>query len=185
MDYKQYLGFLDNTKDRAPLRDGSGRMRTQSMFYEMSYHTRDTFTPLYSLRSDEVNGLSAYQIYMHSVDETEAAYKLVGSLEHWRKLTSKNDNGNWTCPWLMEATGIAYHDGVVQWREDMRLRDEMFAKRKIMEAVEQGNVGAAKILLDSSKKVNKVGRPEGADLKRKNDRVSDLVERGIGLSVVK
>ena len=86
--YKTYEGFLNPEADRSVLKDKRGVIKTQSLFLEsQQYKLKAKYPPLYSLTEEEREGLpSAYQIYMNSSDEYEAAMKLVGSLRHWRRL---------------------------------------------------------------------------------------------------
>ena len=61
--------------------------------------------PIYSMRDTEYNELpSAYLIYMHSIDEYDAATKLVGSLKHWRKLLAAT--------WFMEGNPLKGFEGL-------------------------------------------------------------------------
>lgn len=99
--------------------------------------------------------ISAYQVYMASVDEYAAAIKLVGSLRHWRKLT--------TCKWFVEGEKIKSFEGLNQWREDMAARDSLTAKQALITRTRTGDTGAARALLDLSNKnkggINGPGRP--------------------------
>lgn len=155
-DYNTYEGFLSEEADTSPLLDSLGRYKTKGLFAEGI--TRDQIlkgvVPLYTMRDKEkkfyaadgsVHVLpSAYQIYMHSVDETEAALKLVGSLKHWRTLVRQHPDGSYLCKWFMHPYDEKGCDGLLQWREDMRARDSMMAKRSLMKLAEEGNVAAAK-----------------------------------------
>lgn len=140
--YTEYTGYLDPSKDRAELKDNRGATKTESLFIEtISPRSANTYTPLYSLRPDENKGyLSAYQIYMNSVDEHEAALKLVGTMLHWRKLCALK--------WFMEGRDNTGFEGLTQWREDMRLRDQSLAKRTLIKQTRDGNVTAARALHD-------------------------------------
>jgi len=98
---------------------------------------------------------SAYRIFMSSVDEYEAALKIVGSLKHWRKLCE--------CTWFMEGDKPRNFDGLIQWREDMRLRDASLAKRQLVASAKEGDASSSRKLLDISYKEGKeavVGRPK-------------------------
>jgi hypothetical protein len=113
----------------------------------------------YSLRPEhyEKDGrwyISMYQVYMDSVDEYDAAMRIVGSQRHWRKLC--------TIKWFTDGVDMFSHEGLNQWREDMRARDESLAKAKLMELADKGNANAASKLMDKAKVVNTpkgVGRP--------------------------
>lgn len=152
-DYTTFLGFLDPEADRSVLLDGRGARKTEILFVEsITNRAKEAgYEPIYSLRETEKDGKpSAYLIYMNSVDETEAALKIVGSLAHWRRLCGLK--------WFVEGSEQMGHEGLSQWREDMKLRDASLAKEKLILATKAGSVPAAKELLkESSKKA--VGRP--------------------------
>ena len=155
--YATFKGFLDSEADRSVLKDVRGVIKTQSLFLESQpYKMREKYPPLYSLTEEEREGLpSAYQIYMHSTDEYEAAMKLVGSMRHWRRLCELD--------WFMEGIPEKMCEGLSQWREDMRLRDASAAKRNLMNAASNGDTSSARKLLDTSTpKAAKapVGRPK-------------------------
>lgn len=128
----------------------NGIQLTQKLFYE--------FFPeecIYTLatRHKEKGGRvipSLYVIYMDSTDEYEAAMKLVGNMEHWRKLCSLK--------WFMEGMPERGWCGLAQAREDMAMRDASLAKKNLLTSVEEGNVNASKYLYDQSTK-GKVKKP--------------------------
>lgn len=130
--------------DASVLLDVRGAQRTQSLFWEMSDPaSRKKYPPLYVLSRHSKHGLpSAYEIFMNSVDETEAALRMVGSLTHWRKLTSLK--------WFREGDGLMF-EGVDQWRLDMQARDNSLAKSVILQQVKEGDLQAAKKLYDETK----------------------------------
>lgn len=143
------------------MKDTLGRYRTLSLFYEsLGTAQKGRMTPVYSLSNrdktldDGTFYPSAYLIYMSSADENEAAIKLVGSLQHWRKLI--NDT-----PWFLEGsktfawTGF---EGLAQWREDMQARDNSIAKALLFESAAGGNVQAQKALYTDSKVKQTAGR---------------------------
>ena len=71
-------------EDKAVLIDQRGLMRTETLFYEMSDNARrEKYPPIYTMREDHNHGcISAYEVYMSSVDEYDAAMRLVGSMRH-------------------------------------------------------------------------------------------------------
>ena len=96
---------------------------------------------------------------MNSIDETDAAIKIVGSLKNWRKLCKLK--------WFMNGDVTISFDGILNWRLDMAARDITLAKRILLESAKKGNVTAAKRLLDEYKDSvpkNKVGRPLKTDV---------------------
>ena len=159
-DYTLYAGFLDPDADISVLKDSRGVIMTKSLFVEAqdwAVKKKGKIKPIYSLTEYEREGCpSAYQIYMNSVDEYEAAMKLVGSMRHWRKLCELD--------WFMNGIhDNAMCEGLLQWREDMRLRDSSRAKRQLVLAASEGDTASARKLLDTSTpKAEKasVGRPK-------------------------
>jgi hypothetical protein len=153
VNYSLFLGFLDEAADRSLLLDSRGARKTETLFVEsITNRAKEAgYEPLYSLRETEKDGKpSAYLIYMNSVDETEAALKLVGSLAHWRRLCGLK--------WFVEGSEAMGHEGLIQWRDDMKLRDASRAKEQLMLAATAGSVPAATTLLKESTK-KAVGRP--------------------------
>lgn len=92
--------MLNKTK----LKDKMGRHRTSSLFLELN---DDGLTPLYTLDEEHKDDLqSAYLIYMESATEYEAAQRLVGSWEHWKKLLRSK----------------AVSEYIERWREEKEVR---------------------------------------------------------------
>lgn len=153
VDYTEYLGYSDEAVDRSSLVDARGTYRTQSLFIEeIQDKVKKRYTPVYNMSDKtrlEEGLMSAYHIYMSSVDEYEAAMKLVGSMKHWRKLLD--------CSWFMEGNPAKGYEGLNQWREDMADRDSMVVKRAIMKSAKKGDTGAARLLLDMSRGASRPG----------------------------
>ena len=135
--------------DLSEMRSSGGAHRTESLFNEVIQAvTRAKLKPIYSLRDYDYKGYpSAYQIYITSIDEREAALKLVGSLSHWRKLCKLR--------WFMNGKPECQFEGLAQWREDMAARDATEAKRVIIEQCRENNVPAARALNQMADKVPK------------------------------
>lgn len=182
MNYLEYKGFKDKAKDRSILKDRTGRFLTQALFLETN-KTELGYKPLYSIRSGEnKKGLpSARDIYLASVDEYDASIKLVGSVDHWQRLTSVNPNGEYTCRWFM--LGTEEFEGLLAWREEMRLRDESFAKAVLQEQALEGNVSAAKALLELTKQKAAVGRPSQRVPKDEKRQATLQRMRSLGVTV--
>lgn len=175
INYNRYKGFQEEGSDQSVLLDARQARKTETLFLEsISTRSKEKYDPIYTLREQEKQGLpSAYQIYMHSVDESDAALKLVGSLSHWRRLCKLK--------WFMEGSEEMGHEGLRQWREDMKARDATTAKRQLMAQAAGGNVSAAKKLYDDSAK-KPVGRPkkqQPEDTER-DDKISQLHSRLFG-----
>lgn len=149
-DHEQY----DVQDHDVELKGGSGVQLTQGLFLE--WGNPDAHYTLKN-RDIEKNGkqyISMYKVYMASVDEYEAAEKLLGSQAHWKKLCNQS--------WFLNGELRLGHEGLQGWREDMEKRDRSSAKRKLIEAAEAGNVNAAKVLYgpQSTKKKEPKKQPE-------------------------
>lgn len=151
-NYNEYKGFLyegdtrtlaESPYSRSQLLSKYNKPLTAALFVERQDVWKETqeergIEPLYSLGEVERDGKpSAYQIYMNSVDEFEAAMKLVGSLYHWQALCGKD--------WFKQE--------LTQWRSHMALRDYSLAKRAVLKDVRKGDGPAARKLLEMSNKV--------------------------------
>lgn len=143
--------------------DRRGALKTELLFQETIKPDRlENYQPLYTLREYDSDLPSAYKIYMSSVDEYDAAQKLLGSMRHWRRLCGLK--------WFMEGIPQLGFDGIKSWRQDMEMRDKSAAKKLLKEKAEEGNVSAARALFfseepkkrTSSKKEQKVEDKEMA-----------------------
>jgi hypothetical protein len=155
--------------------DSMNRPRTESLFVEMiSPQVAEKYAPVYTMREKARHGCpSAYEIYMDSANEYEAAMKLVGSMRHWRRLCGLK--------WFMEGDDEKAFDGVKQWREDKALKDQAEQIKLLREQAEGGSVTAQKILLEATGGKKKVGRPtkqpDTAADKEREKRIIDLHKR--------
>lgn len=126
-------------------KSSNGVQLTQSLFFEFGNKEA-----LYTLKQyNHKQYKSVYLMYMDAVDEYDAAMKIVGSLDHWRKLCDLN----WFMEGKVQGSGdqVTRLSGLRQWREDMKQRDASRAKKQLLEQAEQGSVPAQRILLDMSK----------------------------------
>lgn len=146
---------MDKTRGGfAALKDDQGRFRTQSLFWE-SRHPR--YTPVFTLKKYEHEGcVSMYQKYMEIADPTEyqVALRLLGSWEHWKKLTER--------PWFLEQ--------VSEWREELKARMASERYEEMKDAATNGagtpqGLQATKWLHDvyGEKTKSKRGRPSKAE----------------------
>jgi len=156
-DYKNYS--IETHGDKLALTDKRGIQRTENLFTGLNT-MEEKYPSMYALSEKERNGFpSAYLIYMNSIDETDAAIKIVGSLKHWRKLCKLK--------WFMNGDVTISFDGILNWRLDMAARDITLAKMILINSAKKGNVPAAKRLLDEYKDAvpkNKVGRPNKGEV---------------------
>ena len=173
MDYSKFLGYTDKAHEPQKLLSKYNKPITAGLFIERvkmfkDLRTEDVDTAIYSLGYQEVSGYtSAYQVYMHSVDEYDAAMKLVGSLHHWMELCQKK--------WFMEV--------LLQWREHMVLRDFSLAKGITMAEAKAGDGAAARKLLDMANKViNPPVTKKATPVKRaeKDDEFDELYNQHVG-----
>jgi len=154
------------------LYDDHGRFLVRAIFWELSTPERRTnIKPLYTLKVEPCNGLpSAYQIYMESVDEYDAAIKIVGNMKNWRTLIEKPGS------WFMMGWKEHGHIGLVNWRKDMEARDKSRAKALLIEKAAEGNVAAmTKLYNITPKKVD--NRLKKEQEKVTPSKVSDITAR--------
>lgn len=165
IDYKNWVCPVDKMKTK------KGIQLTEGLFYETRSHNSKVYEPTYTIKDHDHNGYpSAYLIYMNSVDEYEAAIKLVGSLRHWRKLEGLK--------WFMDGRTELSFEGLKQWREDMELRDKSISKEQLIEKAKEGNVAAMRSLQTMSRKKtsNKTNRTT-VEKKTKDEAVVSLLKR--------
>jgi hypothetical protein len=164
--YTEFKGFQELDADRSVLIAANGQMRTASLFAEtIQGGSKENYTPVYSLRDTADRGLlSAYLVYMTSIDEYDAATKLVGSLRHWRKLLE--------CTWFIEGDKTKGFDGLEQWRQDMQDRDASAGKRALLQQAQRGDTSAARKVLDMAAPATKreVGRPATKQQKKEAEK---------------
>ncbi len=131
---------------------------TKALFFEHRFQTTVTENAPYCLKSNDhefkdVVYRSMYLIYMSCDSEYEAAIKLLGNFQHWQKLKR--------CTWFLPY--------VEEWNAELALRESALAKSKLVTLTENGNVTAARTLLNT-KGVASRGKPEG-----KGKRNSDII----------
>lgn len=166
INYEQW----DCKQQRVQLKVGRNLDATQGLFYEFPGNKDDA---AYTLKNEDVeyNGkqkVSAYQVYMHAIDEYDAAIKLVGSMKHWRKLCGLK--------WFIEGIPEHSFEGLDSWREDMRLRDESRAKKQLMDSAMSGNVAAQKVLFGEKKETKpKTKAKEDPEVKQENDTFKSIL----------
>lgn len=136
---------LPTKEDFNKLVASNGCFSILQMFFETSTPaTRDRLPPIFTLKPRPHKGLpSAYEIYMDSIDEYDAATKLAPSLRVWEQLVNAN--------WFREGDPTHAHDGLVAWRGHMRARDASLAKKVLLDQTIDGNTTAARAVLANSK----------------------------------
>lgn len=156
-----------NKNDPLKFRGENAQYLTQGLFWEYR-HQSSSDTYHYNLGEfDLKDSKSMYKIYMACDSEYEAAMVLLGSWKHWERLSE--------CQWFKEH--------LTKWREEREIREAALGKKVLVDQAEEGNVPAAKALLDLSGK-RKAGRPSKIEVTeerekqaRLNSKVSSLVER--------
>jgi len=143
---------LPTQKDFDKLYNDNGSFSRAIMFWEMSIpSTRLLHPPVFTLKQHEHKGLpSAYQIYMDSVDEYDAATKLAPNMKIWDEMVDSK--------WFFEGEPKHGHQGLVVWREHKRLKDASMMKKLLIKKAKTGDVTAAKALLLETKTKRPVGR---------------------------
>lgn len=118
---------------------------------------------------NDVEYISAYQVFMDSVNEYEAAMRIVGDMNHWRKLIESD--------WFMNgdpSNGI--YSGLKHWREDHAMKRESESLRQLTAAAESGNVQAAKYLNEmTGKKLSSRKKDKAPKTENKQDKL--ILER--------
>lgn len=157
------INNLPTQEDFLKLYAINGRFATQLMFWELSEPAkRKKHPPVFTLKMKEHQGLpSAYQVYMDSVDEYDAASKLAPNMRIWDDLCNNN--------WFMEGDVRHAHQGLAVWRDHMRARDASKAKGLLQAKAEGGDTTAMKALLQETKTKAPVGRKNKKVTKPKTD----------------
>lgn len=137
---------------------------TKALFYEHRHQTTVTIPAPYCLKANDhkfkgVTYRSMYLIYMSCDSEYEAAIKLLGNYQHWTKLKR--------CSWFLPY--------VEEWNAELELRESALAKSKLVKLTEEGNVTAARTLLNT-KKVAGAGKPPKKGARKDDTMPGDLDE---------
>jgi hypothetical protein len=120
---------------------------------------RDVAPPMYTMYELPKDDLpSAYQIYMQSESEYEAAMKLVGSWTHWQRLCKSNK--------FMNGSEMESWTGLASWREEKEIKDKAYAYMLLKVSAADGNVQAQKAVLEGEKKAGQRGRPSKAQIEQ-------------------
>lgn len=149
--------LLPKRDDALPI-DPAFRHMTKGMFYEYRHQSTSQLQPPFTLKPydfTDIHGVeyeSMYLLYMECDSEYEAAIKILGSYNHWKKLA----NTNWFSKHLEE------------WEMERNIRDEAIARSTLIAAAEAGNVPAANSIYKNSKGGGKVGRPERGGKRKKS-----------------
>jgi len=105
----------------------------------------DPMDPLYTIDTEDGDLPSAHKIYMESLNEYDAALKLVPSWPFWRQ---------------MLKTSVKIRRLISDWREEKLLKDQAAARAMLWEQAQKGNVSAQRILYESKKEEAEQRRKE-------------------------
>ena len=151
------MAELPTPEDFKKLYAVNGVFGIRQMFIELSrLDKREMYPPVFTLKPFEHKGLpSAYQVYMESVDEYDAATKLVPNMKIWDSLLASS--------WFVDGDPQHSFEGIAVWREHMKLRDASLAKAALFNKIKDGDVTASKAILAETKTKAKVGKKSKAD----------------------
>jgi hypothetical protein len=135
------------------------RHMTKGMFYEYRFQSTSKLVPPFTLKHydfTDIHGVeykSVYMMYMEADSEYEAAINILGSYNHWLKLS--------------KTAWFSAH--LEEWESERNTRDEAIARSTLIRAAECGNVPAANAIFKNSKAGKKAaGRPSNGG-SRKED----------------
>tara|TARA_Y100000114_G_scaffold43216_1_gene38659 strand:- start:9902 stop:10399 length:498 start_codon:yes stop_codon:yes gene_type:complete len=103
------------------------------------------------------------QVFLNSATEYEAAMQLVTSWDHWKAVRNSPMNRGYIEAWL----------------EEKNLADQTKARKKLMAAAEEGNVGAARLIYEAKKEEAEQRRKEKAQ-KEIDKRGNDILTKSLG-----
>lgn len=138
--------------NKPPYKDSRGRWRTQSLFKEYSNHS--PYIPLFTLKEFDNEYLSFPKLFLSFNDPTgyQFAKAVLGSYEHWMRLSSQKWFRNYLDGWLEEL--------------EVKLASEGLIKIKgIADGEGQQALAANKFLVSKGWEGTK-GRPKKADIDR-------------------
>jgi len=130
----------------------NGVFAIRKMFRELSTPAmRKKYPPIFTLKPFPYKGLpSAYQVFMESIDEYDAATKIVPNMKTWDQLKDAS--------WFLNGDVAHSFEGLIVWRDHMKQRDASKAKAALFDKIEKGDVTAAKAILADTKVKTPAGR---------------------------
>lgn len=164
----------------------NGLYRTDSLFVERiaKRHKNAGLKPVYHLseRKESNTTEKLYDVFINSTDEYDFAIKAFGSKAHLDKLKEIS--------WFLYGwPGAKTFRGYNEWLADMDARDQSIGKKILMEKAQDGDVPAAKKLMDMHKSVHTKGRPKKEDIRKeavkKADEQAEVEEDMKRLNVIK
>tara|TARA_Y100001973_G_C5012042_1_gene238846 strand:+ start:68 stop:586 length:519 start_codon:yes stop_codon:yes gene_type:complete len=166
--------------------EANGFYRTDSLFVERiaKRHKEKGTEPEYSLseRLPKEDDKNLYQLFLDSADEYDFAIKAFGAKGHLDKLKEIS--------WFMKGwPGCRSFRGYEAWLDDMQERDASIGKKVLIEKAQDGDVTAAKKLIDLHKQTASKGRPKKEDIAKeaaKKAEEDDIIEDSLKrLNVIK
>lgn len=166
--------------------ESNGQFRTDSLFVERiaKRHKNAGTQPVYCLseRQEKQDCPKLYDIFINSADEYDFAIKAFGSKGQLDKLKQVK--------WFTEGwQGCMTFRGYDAWLDDMRERDLSTAKKVLLDRAADGDVSAAKKLVDMNKPTHVRGRPKKEDITREAARQAeektDIADDAKRLNIVK
>jgi len=166
--------------------ESTGQFRTDSLFVERiaTRHKKIGIKPMFCLseRQSKDKKPVLYDLFISCADEYDFAIKAFGAkahLDHLKKVK-----------WFTEGwRGCLTFRGYDAWLEDMMERDASIGKAVLIERAQDGDVSAAKKLLDMHKQGATKGRPKKEDIKReavkRADERKDIEDDMKRLNVIK
>ena len=146
------MNKLPTQEDWNKLYAPNGVFAIRKMFRELSTPAmRKKYPPIFTLKPFPYKGLpSAYQVFMGSIDEYEAALKIVPNMKTWDQLKEAS--------WFLNGDVAHSFEGLAVWRDHMKQRDASAAREALMTKMQSGDVTAAKAILADTKVKAPVGR---------------------------
>lgn len=129
--------------------------------------------PVYTILEEDNDLPSAHKVYMHSMNEYEAAMQLVPSWEYWKNMLK-------TCVKIRRV--------VEKWREEKYQKDQAEARRLLWEAAKKGNVSAQRILYEARKeeKAQQIrAKEEESQSQKETEMLQDRIARLTTLQIAK
>lgn len=116
--------------------------------------------PVYTIEEEDNDLPSAHKVYMESMNEYEAAMKLVPSWAFWKQMLRQS---------------VKVRRMLDEWREEKLMKDQAKAKRMLWEQAENGNIQAQRLLFESKKEEAQLRQSERGNRAR-SEKEKDVLE---------
>lgn len=167
MTDKTKVNKIEPLFPRSTFRNEQNMIYTMGLFHEFKQQCKTTpINPIYNLKKYDWKGtLSMYLIYLDCSSEYEAAIKLLGDWDHWRRLCSCN----WFKPYIES------------WREEVIIREAALGKAVIINKANEGNLSAAKELLGQVSKGRVKGKPTNEQKSIESSRMKEVDKKVVNI----